>query len=495
MLIHNYTLWINSFLLYSLKSKKRNLSASISNTLMNTYFQHVFNTGITTNLSLSEKRTIRFINFSLLFGLVFCLSCFVVNLVLMGAKESLFPLVFFFLFGIGFHYQKQHRFEWTKLFALSIAIFGVMISCWIFGLKGYPYFMFLLTFSIGMVFYPEKKQQFYLLGIHLFCLVFTLILSQFITPILPVPLPFTFGLLTFLLVQFLLFFIIYTYTDENQKFELKTNQLVNSLQQQKAQIEQQSIDLQVSNNQLQKEIAEKNIIQAQLETANEKLKQFTYVASHDLKEPLRSIGGFSTLLQMKLKGHANEASQEYLKFITGGVKRMTALLDDLLAYSRINNDTGAKVESIDLNQLINDLKRNLNHLILQNEGTILIEQSLPIIQGSPTQITQLFQNIISNGLKFKGDKAPLIHISYQEKESAYIFAIKDNGIGIPESQQSKIFTAFHRVDKSKYEGSGIGLATCEKVVENHNGKIWLDSELGKGSTFYFSIPNAAEPLP
>ena len=299
--------------------------------VMNTYIQHLFNTGITPNLLLAEKRTIRFINFSLIFGLVFCFCCFVVNLLLMGQKESILPLGFACLFGIGFYYQKQHRFEWTKLFALSIAIIGVIISCWVFGLKGYPYYMFLLTFSVGMVFYPARKQQFYLLGVHLFCLALTLGLSPFIRPILEVPLPFTFGLLTFLFVLLLLFFIIYTYTNENQLFELQTNQLVHSLQQQKTKIEQQSIDLQSANSRLQQEIAEKNIVQSQLETANEKLKQFTYVASHDLKEPLRSIGGFSSLLQRELKGELSESSEQYLQFIGGGVKRMTTLLDDLLS--------------------------------------------------------------------------------------------------------------------------------------------------------------------
>lgn len=448
--------------------------------------QHLFNTGITSELSLSEKRAIRFINFSLLFGLTFCICSFCVNLLIMGKKESLLPLFFSFLFGIGFYYQRKHYFELTKLFALSIAIIGVIISCWVFGLKGYPYFMFLLTISVGMVFYPQKKQQFKLLILHLVCLAFTLGMTPYITPILEVPLPLTFGLLTFLFVLLLLFFIIYTYTNENQNFENQTNQLVLSLQQQKTQIEQQSIDLQISNHQLQKEIAEKNVIQAQLETANEKLKRFTYVASHDLKEPLRSIGGFSTLLERELQEELNESSEQYLHFIKGGVKRMATLLDDLLAYSRINNDINLRKEAIDLNQLISDIKRNLNHLIKKNEGTILTE-TLPIIQGIPTQINQLFQNIISNGLKFKGTENPIIHISYKEKKGAYIFAIKDNGIGIEESQQSKIFTAFHRVDKSKYEGSGIGLATCEKVVENHQGKIWLASELGKGTTFYFSL--------
>ncbi len=348
--------------------------------------------------------------------------------------------------------------------------------------------MFLLTLSIGMVFYPEKKQQFYLLGFHLFCLAFTLGMASYITPILAVPLPFTFGLLTFLFVLLLLFFIIYTYTNENQEFELQTNKLVHSLQEQKTQIEEQSIALITSNKRLQKEIAEKNVIQAQLETANERMKQFTYVASHDLKEPLRSIGGFSSLLQRELKGELSESGEQYLQFITGGVKRMTTLLDDLLAYSRINNEADMKVESIDLNQLISNLERNLNHLLQKNKGTIRIEQSLPIIQGCPTQINQLFQNIIGNGLKFKRDKDPIIHISYTEEKEAYIFAIQDNGIGIPEKQQAKIFTAFHRVDKNKYEGSGIGLATCEKVVENHQGKIWLQSKVGEGTTFYFSIP-------
>ncbi len=337
---------------------------------MNTCFQHLLNTGITTDLSLSEERTIRFINISLLFGLIFCFFCFIANLSLMGERESLLPLFFFFLFGIGFYYQKQHRFEWTKLFALSIAIIGVMISCWVFGLKGYPYFMFLLTLSIGMVFYPEKKQQFYLLGFHLFCLAFTLGMASYITPILAVPLPFTFGLLTFLFVLLLLFFIIYTYTNENQEFELQTNKLVHSLQEQKTQIEEQSIALITSNKRLQKKIAEKNVIQAQLETANERMKQFTYVASHDLKEPLRSIGGFSSLLQRELKGELSESGEQYLQFITGGVKRMTTLLDDLLAYSRINNEADMKVESIDLNQLISNLERNLNHLLTRPDKNL-----------------------------------------------------------------------------------------------------------------------------
>ncbi len=405
----------------------------------------------------------------------------------MGQKESLLPLLFSFLFGIGFYYQKQHRFAWTKFFALSIAILGVMISCWVFGLKGYPYFMFLLTISVGMVFYPAKKQQFKLLGLHLVCLIITLGLTPFITPVLEVPLPFTFGLLTFLFVLLLLFFIIYTYTNENQNFELQTNQLVHSLQEQKTQIEQQSNDLKLANKRLQKEIKEKNLVQTRLEIANEKLKQFTYVASHDLKEPLRSIGGFSSLLERELKEDLSESSEQYLQFIKGGIKRMTTMLDDLLVYSRITNAADLAKMPIDLNQLMVNLKRNLNYLLQKSNGTIIIEHSLPIIYGCPTQINQLFQNIIGNGLKFKGEKDAIINISYREEKDAYIFAIKDNGIGIPEKQQSKIFTAFHRLDKNKYEGSGIGLATCEKVIDNHDGKIWLESKLGEGTTFYFSI--------
>jgi len=440
------------------------------------------------DLSLSEKRMVRFVNFSLICCLGFCFLCIIINFVLIGWQESIIPFVFFLLFSSGFYYQQRQQIHITKLLVLGITNFGITICCWLFGLKGYPYFLFLLSFSAGMVFYPKKKQQIQLLFIQLFFLALTLGLAPYITPIMEVPRPFLFGVMTFLFVLFLFFFIIYSYTQANELFEHQTNKLVSSLKTQKTQIEHQSDALISFNQLLQKEIEAKNIIEEQLKKSNEQLKRFVYVASHDLKEPLRSIGSFTYLLDKELGENLNETNKEYLNFVSGGVKRMSVLLDDLLSYSRVENATNFPKTTINLNALIANLKANLTSLIKSSNGTILIDKELPAIYGCATQINQLFQNLISNALKFKGNNPPLIKISWKESADNFTFSVQDNGIGIPKQYQSKIFDAFERIDKNKYEGSGIGLATCETVAKNHNGKIWLTSEIDKGTTFYFTIP-------
>lgn len=448
---------------------------------------NIFNTGVSSNLTLTEKRSIRFTNFSLVAGLSFCVLSFFINVAFMGWLGGIPPIIFFVFFGIGFILQRKRQFHIAKFFVLSVAIIGIMFSCWLFSLKGFPYFLFLLTISVGIVLYPAKKQQIALFLTHLIFLGITLALAPYIPSVLEIPSPEIFGILTFLLVMFLLFIVIRTFTNENQIFEDKTNELVDSLQQQKAQIEIQATALQNSNERLQQEISKKTIIQEQLKISNEELKRFVYIASHDLKEPLRTIGGFTQLIHRELKGQMDESTTQYFDFVTGGVKRMGILLDDLLAYSKVIKKEMINKRPLDLNEIIDSIQNSLYNLIERNKGQIIIEQKLPIAYGNATQITQLFQNFISNALKFKGEASPIIHIDFEDKETEFIFSIKDNGIGIPKNLQHKIFGAFQRLHNSEYEGTGIGLAICEKVVANHHGKIWLESEEGKGTTFYFSI--------
>lgn len=225
----------------------------------------------------------------------------------------------------------------------------------------------------------------------------------------------------------------------------------------------------------------------QLEDTNEELKQFAYVASHDLKEPLRMISSYTSLIQRRYTKHLDEGAQEFMGYITDATYRMTNLLDDLLTYSRVSTHNQNK-EPININQVIEGVLASLHLAIQQKNATIHIEE-LPEINANRSQIGQLYQNLISNALKFSDRENPEIHITVQKNNQMYIFAVRDNGIGILPEHQQKIFDMFSRLHtRQEYEGTGIGLATCKKIVEQHDGTIWVESEKDKGSTFFFTIP-------
>jgi signal transduction histidine kinase len=237
----------------------------------------------------------------------------------------------------------------------------------------------------------------------------------------------------------------------------------------------------------QQVVALKNI-QAKLTNSNEDLKTFAYVASHDLKEPLRMITMYTQLLERKLKTALDDNAKEYVFFITDGVKRMQQLLDNLLAYSLLGKNQ-KEVETVDLNKKIATVMQNLTVRIQETNASIQYS-NLPTIKASETEMVQLFQNIIANALKFRRkDINPIIHISCEENLQAYHFAIRDNGIGIKQEDQRRIFDLFTRLNgRDVYEGTGIGLATCKKILVNLNGSIWVTSTEGVGTTFHFSIP-------
>lgn len=235
-----------------------------------------------------------------------------------------------------------------------------------------------------------------------------------------------------------------------------------------------------------KEIKQKN---SDLERKNDDLKKFAFIVSHDLKAPLRTIGSFTGLLKRRYFNKIDQDGQEYMDFITGGVKRMDQLLNDLLTYSQIENtDRGA--DWTETKDVIHNALSNLYFQIRnQNVAVKINEEALPRVKGNSAHLTQLFQNIIANGIKFRNGRAPQISIDCMQNEQKFTFAIKDNGIGIEDQYQEKIFRMFSRLHKvEEYEGTGIGLATCKKIVEKHGGKIWVKSAPGQGSTFYFSLP-------
>jgi signal transduction histidine kinase/ligand-binding sensor domain-containing protein len=235
---------------------------------------------------------------------------------------------------------------------------------------------------------------------------------------------------------------------------------------------QQEID------QVNKDLARKNI----------ELEQFVYIASHDLREPLRTTASFVELFQQQYKGRLDEKADTYLSYITQSADRMKTLINDLLDYSRIGNHKDA--ERVDCSAILQEVQADLATAISEAGATITADP-MPEINAYRTNLKQLFQNLLINAIKFrKKDTAPVIHIGAERKNGNWQFAFTDNGIGVAEKHKEKIFVIFQRLHTRKeYEGSGIGLAFCKKIVELHNGDIWLESELGKGCTFYFTIQN------
>ncbi|MFQ5916548.1 MAG: ATP-binding protein [Candidatus Binatia bacterium] len=226
---------------------------------------------------------------------------------------------------------------------------------------------------------------------------------------------------------------------------------------------------------------------AELERSNDELRQFAYVASHDLQEPLRMVASYTQLLAKRYKGKLDTDADEFIGFTLGGVTRMEQLIKDLLTYSRVGRgDKGP--EPTDCSAILGQVLDNLR-MVIEESGAAVTHDPLPPVMANATQLRQLFQNLISNALKFRGDEPPLIHVSSKRNGKQWIFSVQDNGIGIEPQYAERIFTIFQQLhNQADYPGTGIGLAICKKIVERHGGRIWVKSEAGKGSTFYFTMP-------
>ena len=224
-----------------------------------------------------------------------------------------------------------------------------------------------------------------------------------------------------------------------------------------------------------------------LQRSNEELKMFNYVVSHDLQAPLRTIGGFASLLKQSYQGRLDADADRYLAFIVEGAVRMQTLIKDVLAYSREGRQAIER-QRIDVNEVFQQTLNNLRSILDEKEA-VVTHDPLPIIEADTTQIGRLLQNLIGNGVKFRGEARPRVHVSAKRENGMWCFSVQDNGIGIDSKYQDKIFEVFERLhDESTYEGTGIGLAICKKIVERHGGHIWVTSDPGQGSTFYFTIP-------
>ena len=224
-----------------------------------------------------------------------------------------------------------------------------------------------------------------------------------------------------------------------------------------------------------------------LELSNAELKKFAYVASHDLQEPLNQVANYVQLLEMRYTEELDEDAKEFITFAVEGVSLMQTLIDDVLAYSKVDMQA-VEFNTIDANLALEKALANLKGRIQESQAMITVDP-LPIIMADKTQLMQLFQNLIGNAIKFRGKATPTIHIAAQRQEEEWLFSVTDNGIGIDPRFSERIFVIFQRLHtRDEYPGTGMGLAICKKIIECHRGRIWVESQLGKGAVFCFTIP-------
>ncbi len=241
------------------------------------------------------------------------------------------------------------------------------------------------------------------------------------------------------------------------------------------------------------DIHEEKQTEEELRRLNDDLSQFAFAASHDIQEPLRMITSYSQLLLRRAHGQLGEEASQYVEYITDGTARMRDLLADLLSFTRLSADAQQSTEPIALNEIFRMAIQNLETSIEENRAIVTCE-TLPIVHGQQAHFVQLFQNLIGNAIKYRGESSPRIHISCEKQDLEWRFAVADNGIGIDPQYYETIFGAFKRLHGKSIPGTGIGLAICKRVVERYGGRIWVESQVNRGATFYFTLPVVPEAI-
>ncbi|GAA0660984.1 ATP-binding protein [Natronoarchaeum mannanilyticum] len=249
-------------------------------------------------------------------------------------------------------------------------------------------------------------------------------------------------------------------------------------------------ELELRNRELERTKAELEDTVDQLRTSNERLEEFAYAASHDLQEPMRMVSSYLQLLEKRYGDDLDEDAEEYIDFAVGGADRMRAMIESLLAYSRVSTG-GEPLEPTDAEAALETILDDFAPTIEETDATITADE-LPTVRADPEQLEQVFRNLLSNALAFSGDDPPKVHVGADREGDEWRFSVADEGIGIEGKYQDQIFNVFERMHADQSgagdDHGGIGLALCERIVERHGGRIWVESDPGEGATFYFTVP-------
>ena len=285
--------------------------------------------------------------------------------------------------------------------------------------------------------------------------------------------------------------ILDDFSEEKAKLEEIQRAALNILED----FDTEKIKVELAKQQLEREIEERKRAEEQLaknvgelKRSNDELQQFAYVASHDLQEPLRMVASYTQLLAKRYKGQLDADADEFISYAVDGTNRMRRLIQDLLAFSRAGTSAKA-VPEVSSENALKEALINLQATIAES-GAVVTHDSLPVITADESQLTQVFQNLVGNAIKYHGTEAPRVHVSASKNDGQeWVFSVQDNGMGIDPQYFDRIFVIFQRLHgREEFAGTGIGLAICKKVLEKQGGRIWVESQPGKGSTFHFALP-------
>ena len=282
--------------------------------------------------------------------------------------------------------------------------------------------------------------------------------------------------------------------------KLAQEELVRAHTELEVKVKERTAELSSSNRLLRREVRERrkaeeaaDLHAAELERSNAELEQFAHVASHDLKEPLRMVASYLELLQRRYKGRLDADADDFINFAVDGALRMRGLMDGLLALSQVGTH-GRPFEPTDCEAVVDKAVNDLAVAIAES-GAVITRDPLPTILGDAGQLEQLFQNLVSNAIKFRSEEQPRVHITARRKRTEWLFSVRDNGIGIDPQYSQRIFVVFQRLHaREERSGTGIGLAISKKIVERHGGRIWIESRPGEGATFHFTISRKERAL-
>lgn len=450
--------------------------------------------GLQEDLNIFEQRKIRILNQTSLNAMFCCLMTVLIYKVLGYPAFTWVFIGTIISTSIPIWFNYYRLYNWSKaVFILNFTLIELLLA-YCLGRASYMEFcILLLPISAVLLFNEDNLKMniaFCLIGVGGFLMCE--LIYAYTSPIIILPNPLVYKIIVGITLSLTVFQNVRFFKLNLLDIYALNRKQNTDLEQRQIHISQQNSTLKQINQRLLTKIKHKTRIEKELLMVNKELQQFTSMASHDMKEPLRTISSFSDLLEEQIS--KDKEAQEFLFYIKDAAERMTCLLNDLISFARVGKNPEAMTD-IDLNDIILIVKKNL-HTHIEQKKAVIYCKNLPMIEGHITPFIQLFQNIISNSIKYqRRQQQAIVHIDYQAATENYIISVTDNGIGIAPKDRKRIFEPFTRLHSSKdYKGSGIGLATCMKIIQRYKGEIWVESEVGKGSTFYISLPKSQEDI-